>query len=395
MWNRIEPVLERHGVKPMLAVIPENRDPKLILETAQNREEISAIEALLLLQEGENVHDELIGVADTLAQRAHGRNVTFVRAKQVHYTNVCRAECKFCSFAKKKGQKDAFVLKPSDIVRQIREAGVRQVNLQGGLNPDLALPYHLDVLRSVKEELPHVHIHGYSPSEIHFIARRARTTALDILKKFREAGLDSLSGDSADILNDKVRKKICSDKLRTNDWVEIIKSAHRLGITTTATMLFGHVEDEIQVSEHLDIVKHIQKETGGITTFEPIPFVPANTALARDKRYRHQASLDRILRVVAVSRIFLAKSIRNITIDWTKVGLPQALRTVSAGVNDVGPIAVDSWEIRSSEANGKLSIPTAVLRSGIQKIGRTPVEREPYTTKSLPAKIRREELVLV
>ncbi len=370
-------------------------DPKLILDTAQNREEISAIEALLLLQEGANVHDDLLGVADALTQRFHARNVTFVRAKQVHYSNICRAECKFCSFARKKGQKDAFVLKPSEIVRSIREAGARQVNLQGGLNADLTLPYHLDVLRTVKDELPNVHIHGYSPSEIHFIARRSRTTPLDILKKFRDAGLDSLSGDSADILNDKVRKKICSDKLRTNDWVEIIKSAHRLGITSTATMLFGHVEDEIQLSEHLDIVKHIQKETGGITAFEPIPFVPAGSALARDKRFKRQVSLDQILRVFAVSRIFLAKSIRNITIDWTKVGLPQALRCVSAGANDVGPVAVDSYEIRSSEANGKLSIPTPVLKSGIQKVGRVPVEREPYSVKSLPAKIRREELVLV
>jgi CofH subfamily radical SAM domain protein len=370
-------------------------DPKLILDTAQNREEISAIEALLLLQEGATVHDDLLGVADTLNQRFHNRNVTFVRAKQIHYSNICRAECKFCSFSRKKGQKDAFVLKPSEIVRQIRDAGVRQVNLQGGLNPDLALPYHLDVLRTVKDELPNVHIHGYSPSEIHFVARRARTTSLEVLKRFKEAGLDSLSGDSADILNDKVRKKICSDKLRTNDWVEIIKSAHRIGITTTATMLFGHVEDEIQLSEHLDIVKHIQKETGGITAFEPIPFVPANTALSHDRRFKRQVSLDHILRVIAVSRIFLAKSIRNITIDWTKVGLPQALRCVSAGANDIGPIAVDAYEIRSPEANGKLSIPTPMLKAGIQKIGRVPVEREPYTLKSLPAKIRREELELV
>jgi CofH subfamily radical SAM domain protein len=370
-------------------------DPKLILETAENREDISAIEALLLLQEGRTVHDELLSVADSINQRLHARNVTFVRSKQVNYSNICKAECKFCSFGRKKAQKDAYVLKPSDVVRQVRDAGVRQVTLQGGLNPDLGLPWHLDMLRTVKSELPHVHIHGYSPSEIYFVARRSRTSPMDVLKRFREAGLDSLSGDSADILNDKVRKKICSDKLRTNDWVEIIKASHRLGMTTTATMLFGHVEDEIQLSEHLDIIKHIQKETGGITAFEPIPFVPAGSALARDKRYRHQIPLDQILRIIAVARIFLAKSIRNITVDWTKVGLPAALRCVSAGVNDIGPVAIDSVEIRSSEVNGRLSVPVPVLRSGIQKIGRVPVDREPYTTKSLPAKIRREELALV
>jgi CofH subfamily radical SAM domain protein len=370
-------------------------DPKVILESALNREEISPIEALMLAQEGEAVQQELVEVADALTQRLHGRNVTYIRSKQIHFTNICRAECKFCSFARKKGQKDAFVLRPADVVRQIRDAGVRQVNLQGGLNPDLPLAYHLELLRTVKEELPSVHIHGYSPAEIHFLARRARTAPADILKKFRESGLDSLSGDSADILNDKVRKKICADKLRTNDWVEIVKTAHRLGIVSTATLLFGHVEDEIQISEHLDILKHVQKETGGFAAFEPIPFVPAGTALARDRRFKRQASLDTILRVVAISRIFLAKSIRNIQIDWTKIGLPAALRCLQAGANDIGPLAFDPYEIRSPEVNGRLSIAPPTLRGGIQRIGRVPVEREPYTQKSLPPKVRREELVLV
>lgn len=372
-------------------------DPKAILATALAREEISPIEALLLLQEGRSVHAELLEAADGIAQRLHGGNATFVRAKQVHYTNVCRADCRFCSFARKKDAKDAFTLRVADVLRQLRDPGLRQVNLQGGLNPDLTVPWHLELLRAVKTEYPNLHIHGYSPAEVWFIARRARLNVTDLLRRMREAGLDSMSGDSAEILNDKVRKKICGDKLRTVDWVETVKAAHRLGIPTTATMLFGHVEDEIQISEHLDIVKHVQKETGGITAFEPIVFVPDGSPMARDRRCRRrQMDLDAVLRVVAISRIFLARSIRHVQIDWTKIGLASASACLTAGADDIGPVAFDVHEIRSAETNGRLSVPATMLRSAIHKAGKSSVERDPWTWRSLPPKPRRvEEPVLV
>lgn len=370
-------------------------DPKVILESAKNREEISAIEALMLMQEGEAILPELFAAAEVLNQRAHANRVTWVRSKQIHYTNVCRAECSFCSFWKKKNHRSAFTLTAAEIVRQIRDAnGIRQVNLQGGLNPDLTLAHHIEILRTIKSEFSDLHIHGYSPSEVHFIARRARTSSFDVLRKMREAGLDSLSGDSADILNDKIRKKLAPDKLRTNDWLDIIKSAHRLGIPTSATMLFGHVEDEIHISEHLDIIKNLQRETGGITVFEPIPFVPARTELAQAKKLT-APSANQVLRVVAIARIFFGKMIRNITIDWTKVGLVAAARALTAGANDVGPMSVDSWEIRAPQANGKLTIPAASMQAAIKNVGKMPVEREPYSSKSVTFKPRKEELVLV
>lgn len=370
-------------------------DPKVILETALHREEITAIEALMLMQEGTSIVPDLFKAADALSRRAHANRVTFVRSKQVNYSNICRAECSFCSFWRKKGQRNAYTLSPAEVVRQLRDsAGLRQVTLQGGLNPDLSITYHLDVLRAIKKERRDLHIHGYSPSEVQFIARRARTTPYDTLRKMRDAGLDSLSGDSADILNDKIRKKLAPDKLRTNDWIDIIRTAHRLGITSTATILFGHVEDEIHISEHLDIIKNIQRETGGFTAFEPVPFVPQHTELSKSKRFKPLGA-DGILRIVAISRIFYGKLIRNITVDWTKFGLDLAIRALSVGANDIGPLSVDAFEIRASAANGKLSIPAASMQAAIKGAHRQPVEREPYSSKSLTFKPRKEELVLV
>jgi FO synthase subunit 2 len=371
-------------------------DSKVILETALKREEITAIGALMLMREEQNILPALYSAADEINQRANRRIVTFVRSKQVYYTNICRAECSFCSFYRKKGHKSAFTLAPSEAVRQVRDAGaVRQVVLQGGLNPDLNVNYHLDLVRALRQAFPAVHLQGYSPSEIHFTAKRARITPAEFLKRLKDAGLDSLSGDSADILNDKVRKKICSDKLRSHDWAEIIRSAHRAGLTTTATLLFGHVEDEIYICEHLEIIRNIQKETGGITAFEPQLFVPYNTDLARSAKIRQPLTRDRVLQVVAVARIFFGRLIRNITIDWTKTGLDLALQTMSCGANDLGALGFDPWEIRLPEVNSRGALTPQTARAAIQKAGRTAQERDPHLAKiHQPAAKPREELVL-
>lgn len=371
-------------------------DPKVILETARHREEISAIEALMLMQEGDSILPDLVETADLLNRRLHAGTVTYVRSKKIHYTNVCRAECRFCPFWRKKGQRGAFSLTVIDVLRQIREAlPVRQIELSGGLNADLTLPYFVEVLRAIKSEYPNLHVHGFSPSEVHFIARRSRTTPFDVLKRLKSAGLDSLSGDSADILNDKLRKKLAPDKLRTNDWIDILRTAHRLGLPTTASILFGHIEDEIQFSEHLDIVKNLQRETGGIVAFEPIPFLPTGTDLSHDRRYR-PGGVDRVMKAIAISRIFYAKTIRNIQLSWSKVGLATLIRSLDAGVNDLGPLSIDASEIRSTEVNGKLCLPVSVVRSLIQKAGRNPLEREPWSTRSITrVKPRIEEPVLV
>lgn len=371
-------------------------DPKVILETALHREELSAIEALLLMQEGKSLRPAILDAADRLNRRINGTDVTYVRARQVSFTNICRAECSFCPFWRKKGQRGAFVLSPGEVLRQIRDAGpLRQIDLQGSLNADLQLPYYIELLRAIKDEHPNLHVHGLSPAEVHFLSRRSRITPADILRRLRDAGLDSLSGDSADILNDKIRKKVSHDKLRTADWVEIIRTAHRLGLPTTATMLFGHVEDEIQISEHLDIIKHVQRETGGIAAFEPIPFLPAGSELSRDRRPVPGPDPDFIVQVVAIARIFFARSIPTIQVDWTKMGWETAARALQAGANEIGPLGIDAPEIRSPEIGRTSSMPVTSLRAGIKRAGRNPVEREGWPRRVAPIRTRQEEPVLV
>lgn len=361
-------------------------DPKIILETALNRKEITAIEALLLMQEDDGILPRLLEVADEINRRLNRGLVTYVRGKTVHYTNICRAECSFCSFWRRRGQKNAFVHSPEEIVRQVRESGpLRQVTLQGGLNPDLNFNYHLQTVRLLRETFPTLHIHGYSPAEIHFMTRRARLSPAETLRRLREAGLDSLSGDSADILSDKVRKKICSDKLRTADWVDIIRTAHRQGLPSTATLLYGHVEDEIYICEHLEIIKNIQKETGGFTAFEPIAFVPHNTPLGRTHKIRQPVSLKRSLRIVAIARIFFGRLIPHLQIDWTKVGLETAIQALQAGADEVGPLNHDTHEIRLHEINGRGALPLSTLRSAVLRTGRTLSERDPHAFKIPPS----------
>lgn len=378
-------------------------DTRIILETALNRDEITPIEVLVLLEENGGVLPELFEVADVLNQRVNNNVVTYVRSKKVHYTNVCRAECKFCSFFRKKNDPSAVTLRPQDVVDRLSPLdGARQVEIQGGLNPDLTLDYHLAMVRAIREAFPNAHIHGYSPAEIWYTARRVRSTPYDVLRRLRDAGLGSLSGDSAVILNDKVRKKVAFNLLRTYEWIEIIKTAHRLGLSTTATVLFGHIEDEIQTGEHLEIIKSLHKRTGGISAVEPVPFIPAGTVLSRNGQATAMPTADHILRLAAVCRLFFGRTIKNIQVEWPKVGLDTAIRSLAAGVNDIGTLNFDKHEIRAPEVNGRLTLDAMKLKAAIRKAGRIPMERQPYTmaapqpaAPSRPVWQRAEELAVI
>lgn len=378
-------------------------DTKIILETALNRDEITPIEVLVLLEEGGAILPELFEVADVLNQRVNNNVVTYIRSKKVHYTNVCRAECKFCSFYRKKNDPTAFTLKPQEVVDRLSPLdGARQIEIQGGLNPDLTLEYHLSMVRALREAFPNVHIHGYSPAEIWYIARRVRSTPYDVMRRLRDSGLGSLSGDSAVILNDKVRKKVAFNLLRTYEWIEIMKTAHRLGLSTTATILFGHIEDEIQTGEHLEILKTLNKRTGGISSIEAVPFLPAGTVLARNGQATERPSADHVLRLAAICRLFFGRSIKNVQVEWPKVGLDTALRALSAGVNDIGTLNFDRHEIRSPEVNGRLTLDATKLKTLIRKAGRIPMERPAFTmaapqpaAPARPVWQRAEELAVI
>jgi CofH subfamily radical SAM domain protein len=309
-------------------------DPNVILKSAIERQEVSAIEALMLLQQEDQVFADIFQVANEVNRRTHQGVASFVHRTHLYATNVCRSSCKHSAFFRKKGDREAFTLSPEEIVARVAASPSRnEICVQGALNPDLTVDWFVRVVGELREEFPHAHIHAFSPTEIWFAARRARVPAREVLAQLRDAGLDSMPGTGADILNDKVRKKISPDRIRTSDWVDTVKAAHALGIRTSASILVGHVENEIHVCEHLEIVRNIQKETGGFVEFQIIPFQPQGTAWGETKPGLSQQQL---LKLVAVCRIFFGTALPNVQVPWALVGLPEAVQTLSVGANDLG-----------------------------------------------------------
>ena len=343
-------------------------DPRMILRTALERREISAIEALILYQEGQRVHEDIRQVAGEISRQLHRNSASFVMSKTVHYTNPCRVPCRYCTYLGRRTSRSSAVRTPAQVVREIRRTpGLTEVCLQGGPHPDIQLPDLLRLLRTVREEFPRVHLHAFSPAEVYFIARRGRLSVSDVLTQMKEAGLDSMPGTGAEILNDKLRKKICPDILRTVDWIEVVKAAHRLGISTTATIHVGHIEDEIHICEHLEILRQIQRETGGFTEFVVMPFRPRAAAPGSRPLRTRPFSPEEVVRLCAISRIFFGSTFRNIQANPLLLGAPLAARCLAAGANDIGGLAHDG-------VNGKPLAQAA--RDLIRRAGFQPVQRD-------------------
>ncbi len=360
-------------------------DSNVILRSVLEREEIAPIEALLLMQQDRSILPEIFHVADEVNRRLNRNRVGFVRSLQVNYTNVCKLSCSFCAFARKRNDKDAYTRSIEDVLARIADEGdVSEVSLQGGLNPDLPLRYYTDLLTEIRNQYPNLHITAFSPVEVAFLARKGRTTYADILGKMRDAGLNMLNGTAADILNDKLRKKLSSDKLRTADWIDVIKTAHGMGIKTTATILFGHVENEIHICEHLEIIRHIQRQTGGFTELQAWPFIPDHTPLAREARIP-EFNVDEAFRLLAVARMFFSHTLMNITAPWILFGTKNALRSLSVGVNDVGGLQYDPDTIRFRKAGRAEHADAGDFVQGIRKLGKVAFERDALHQEVVPA----------
>ncbi|NUN49990.1 MAG: CofH family radical SAM protein [Candidatus Brocadiae bacterium] len=348
-------------------------DPNIILKAAIERQEVSAIEALMLMQQEEPGFADIYQVANELNRRTHQGVTSFVHRTHIYYTNVCRASCRHCSLFRKKGDKEAYTLTPDQVVERVQASPVRNdIAVQGALNPDLSVSYLVRLIQTLRDEFPHAHIHAFSPTEVHFAARRARVPAREVLEQLKEAGLDSMPGTGADILNDKVRKKISPDRIRTADWVEIVKSAHRLGIKTTASILVGHVENEIHICEHLEIIRNIQKDTGGIVEFQILPMIPEGAAFGNS---RQRISQQQLLKLVAISRIFFGNSVQNIQVPWALFGLPEAIQCLSMGANDLGGTHFQGGAVYTSGPAARYTSPE-LLEKAILKAQRRPRQRD-------------------
>jgi 7,8-didemethyl-8-hydroxy-5-deazariboflavin synthase CofH subunit len=320
----------------------------------------------------------MISVADALRRDAVGDAITYVVNRNINFTNVCFVGCSFCGFGKGPNAPDAYSLSTEDVVRKAREAwerGATEVCIQGGLPRDLDGFFYRDLLRAIKRAIPEMHVHAFSPMEISYGIDKTRMPLRDYLQMLKEEGLGSIPGTAAEILDDRIRQELSPNKLPAARWVEIISTAHELGIPTTSTMMYGHVEEPADWVRHILLLRSIQKRTGGFTEFVPLGFIHENTRLYRHGRARPGARRDDHLRVHALARILLHGAINNLQVSWVKLGFEMSLACLNSGANDFsGTLMEESISKAAGATFGEFVAPEEFRRL-IRSIGRVPAER--------------------
>ena len=281
--------------------------------------------------------------ADQLRQKINGDEVTYVITRNINYTNICKYSCHFCAFSKGKTKENLrgkpYLINNDEVADRALEAwskGAHEVCLQGGIHPHYDGYTYIDICKAIKERVPEIHIHAFSPLEVTHGASSLGLPIDEYLQKLKEAGLSTMPGTAAEILDDAVRENICPDKLTSEEWINVIKTAHRVGIKTTSTIMFGHTEQPSDWSTHLIKLRDLQKETGGITEFIPLPYVSMESPMYKRGNSRPGPTFNEVLLMHAVSRIALNPYIKNIQASWVKLGKEGALSCLNAGVNDMG-----------------------------------------------------------
>jgi len=339
-----------------------------ILDKALAGQRLNVEDGVKLLQSNELV--ALGQAADIVRRRLHPENtVTFVIDRNINYTNVCQTRCRFCAFYRSETDPDAYVLSNDEIYDKIGETiacGGTQILMQGGLHPGLGLEYYIGLLKFIKERFD-IHIHSFSPPEIMHISRQAGLTVEEVLRRLQAAGLDSIPGGGAEILDDRVRKYISPHKIGWAEWMRVMTTAHRLGMKTTATMMFGSVETMEERVMHLIRVRDAQDETGGFRAFIPWSFQPANTDLGGET-----ATGFDYLKTLALSRLIL-DNVPNIQASWVTQGAKMAQVSLSFGANDFGGTMLEENVVRAAGVNHR--VPMEEITGCIKDTGMRPAQR--------------------
>jgi FO synthase subunit 2 len=362
----------------------KNADPIIseILNNALSDKEISVKEGIELYNvDGIDFH--LIGlVADEIRRRRVGDIVSYVVNRNINFTNVCIKQCGFCAFSRDFREEEGYFLPTEEIVRRAKEAhqvGATEVCIQAGLPPDMEGDLYENICKEIKKEIPDIHIHGFSPEEILYGATRSETTIEEFLRRMKEAGVDTLPGTSAEILDQELRDKISPGRISVKNWEKVIKTAHKMGITTTSTMMFGHLETLEDRVKHIVKLREIQKETGGFTEFVPLDFVHSEAPM-----YKHQlhegikqgGSGKDVLLTHAISRIMLNNSIDNLQMSWVKEGQKMSQLLLMWGANDFGGTLInESISTSAGSGYGQLIRPKEIRRI-VKEIKRIPAERD-------------------
>jgi len=352
-------------------------------------------EQCLLLANAEG--DDLLGLlvaADSLRRDLAGNLVTYVVNRNINFTNVCFVGCKFCAFSRGPRESDTYFLSLEQVARKAIEAwdlGATEVCIQGGLPRDLSPFYYRDILRAVKQAVPGMHIHAFSPMEIVYGVELTGMALEDYLHMLRDNGLDTLPGTAAEILDDDVRFILSRNKLSTEQWKQVIRTAHSCGIRSTSTLMYGHVETPTHWVNQLLLLRAIQQETGGFTEFVPLGFVHHNTLLFHQGISRPGPTLAEHLKIHALSRVLLAAAINNIQVSWVKLNRRLSQLCLHAGANDYGGTLMEENISREAGATAGQYTSPEEFQSLIMEAGRIPAERNTTYTR-INIKLQPEQL---
>ncbi|MFH1103966.1 MAG: 5-amino-6-(D-ribitylamino)uracil--L-tyrosine 4-hydroxyphenyl transferase CofH [Actinomycetota bacterium] len=326
--------------------------------------------------------DAVARVADELRRRANGETVTYVVNRNINYTNQCYFRCGFCAFSK--GPRslnlrgDPYLLEVHEVVFRTKEAwerGATEVCLQGGIHPDFTGAFYVSVLAAIKEAVPGMHVHGFTPLEVWQGAQTLGTTVPAFLATLKEAGLGTLPGTAAEILDDDVRRHLCPDKITTSQWARVMVTAHEMGLRSTSTMMFGHIDSPRSWANHLEVLRVIQRRTGGFTEFVPLPFVHMGAPIYLRGKARPGPTWDEVVLVHAVARIAFDGLIPNIQASWVKLGLGGGAALLRAGCNDMGGTLMDENISRAAGASHGQGVTPEEMEAAIRAAGRIPMRR--------------------
>ncbi len=353
-----------------------------VLTRAEAGAELEEDEIRALLEARGDEVVKLAAVADAVRREICGDVVTYVINRNINYTNICYFRCQFCAFSKGRMSENLRgkpqLMEVDQVVAIAREAverGATEVCMQGGIHPDFTGDFYVGLVRDIKAALPSLHIHAFSPLEVFQGAQTAGRSVAEQLRLLREAGLGSLPGTAAEVLDDRIRRHICPDKLNTVQWLDVVAEAHRQGLPTTSTLMFGSVDGPEHWARHLVELRELQRRTGGVTEFVPLPFVHMEAPMFRKGRARRGPTWDEVVTVHATARLALRGHINNIQASWVKCGLDGGVRLLEAGCNDLGGTLMYESISRAAGAAHGQEVTAAEFRAAIRSIGRTPAQR--------------------
>lgn len=347
-------------------------DWKWVEEKVKSGERFDREEALLLFQNSDLLF--LGGLAHQVKRKKTGEKVYFNVNRHINLTNICVSRCRFCAFSCDPEDKHAYTLNPEQVIKMVEEAlplGITEIHLVSALHPSLPFEYYVEMVSCLKERFPHIHIQAFTGVEIKYFSEISGLSIKEVLLKLKEVGLGSLPGGGAEIFSPRVRKELCPRKASAEEWLEVARTAHELGLRSNATMLFGHLETTEEMVDHLLCLRSLQDKTGGFQSFIPLPFHPKNTALAHLK----QPTAWETLRVLSLSRLIL-DNFEHIKAFWIMLGLKLAQLSLAFGVDDLDGTVVEERIVHAAGAATEKGLTKEKLIEIIREAGKIPVERD-------------------